>query len=363
MTTTTTVNTEATTATVPANTGAELILAPGASVETDKITAGKDDKNRIHLIEPSEVLEWMPKLQIMENVQATGTTIIDGKEVEVTHPIDNNYKLAGHIDRNDTFRACPWMKSEGYSETAHDFVLGSISENLGNRGLQHGIWRTNLTRNLGCMRTDILLKEYYKINEDAFEDDLGVQYNDKELKTAPSRYIEGDIGLYQPCVTVINSFFGASKVQFSLIRLLCLNGMHKIADSFAISFAHMQDNILSSFEQKSDKFLDKIFAGKELENMIMNMQNDQLLMSTFLEWMVATAGPKATEAVHEQFALGNNFGVEYDEEGEMVKGGDSQMSRWVAYNMMTWAASHMISNQLRQNRMYSQFQKLPSVEA
>ncbi len=360
MTTTTTNTPEA--IVTPINTGAELISATGAKVETEKITAGISDKNRIQLIEPSEVLEWMPKLQILENVTAKGITMVNDQYVEVEHPIDNNYKLAGHIDRNETFRACPWMKSEGYSETAHDFVLGSISDNLANRGLQHGIWRTNLTRNLGCMRTDILLKEYYKINEDAFEDGLGVQYNDKELKTAPSSYIPGDVGLYQPCVTVINSFFGASKVQFSLIRLLCLNGMHKIADSFAISFAHMQSNILTSFENKSDNFLDKIFAGKELENMIINMQEDQMLIATFLEWMTATAGPKATEALHEQYGMENNFGIEYNEEGEMVKGTDAQVSRWVAYNMMTWAASHMITNQLRQNRMYSQFQQLPSAK-
>lgn len=364
MTTATATNNTTVENTIVENTGAELITAPRAKVTTDSITAGVDPKNRISLIEPNEVLSWMPKLRILENCTVRGQEIMpDGQIFEHEHAVDNGYKIAGHIDRDGVFRTCPWMKSDSYSETSHDFVLGSIIDNLNGRGLKNGIWRTNLTRNLGCMRTDILLKEYYKVNEDAFEDDLGVRYNNKELKTAPSCHIPGDTGLYQPCVSVINSFFGSSKVLFSILRLYCLNGMFHIADSFTISFGHMQKNIIDSFEKKSNTFLDKIFAGKELENMIMNMQNDHLTISTFLEWMMQVAGPKATDSVFEQFNIPENFGVEYDDKGQMVKGMDSQVNRWVAYNMMTWAASHMITSQLRQNRMFAQFNKLPSVVA
>ncbi len=320
-------------------------------IDTEKLCASiNKDTNRLELIEPSEVLTWLPELKIIEEVTAKGVTLneVTGLYEDIEVPIDNGYKLAGHVTADGTFRACPWMKSENYSETAHDYVLGSISDNLDNRGLKHGIWRSNLTRNLGCMRTDILLKEYYKVNDDAFEDDLGIKYNNKELSTTLTRYIPGDAGLYQPCVTVINSLFGASKVQFSLLRLVCLNGLHKIADKLSLSFTHMQSDILKNFEEKSSYFLDNVFQGKELENMIINMQNDHIQIEMFLDWMLECAGPKATEAICDQFNIGDNFAMN----------ADTLVSRWIAYNMMTWATSHVVGSQHKQDRMFTQFQNI-----
>jgi len=313
------------------------------------------EDNKIQAAPVSEVLNWLPQLKVIENITAKGICvdrfgIIENIEV----PIDNGYKLAGHVDANGLFHTCPWMKSESYSETAHDFVLGSISENLDKRGIKHGVWRAALTRNMSCMRTDLLMEQRYKINEDAFEDDLGVLYNNSDLQKAGyarTTHNRGDIGLYQPCITLVNSFFGSSQVSFSLLRIICLNGLQRIADSLTLSFTHMQNDLLKTFTDRSDRFLDNIFAGKEIENLILNMKKDQLMIGAFLEWMVAVAGSKATDAVYDQFNVEQNWkNLETD-----------LINKWVAYNMMTWAASHIITCQLRQRRLYSQFNQIPVV--
>lgn len=312
------------------------------------------DSNKILLRPVDECLAWLPKLKVIEKVTAKGICVDSMGIIEdIEVPIDNGYKLAGHVASDGIFHACPWMKSESYSETAHDFVLGEISQSLDKRGIKHGVWRSMLTRNMACMRTDLLMEQRYKINEDAFEDNLGILYNNGDLKSdyAISTHHRGDIGLYQPCISLVNSFFGSSQVLFSLLRIICLNGMHRIADSLTLSFTHMQSDILQKFSDRSNEFLDKIFSGHEIENLIMNMQKDQMMIAMFLEWMIDVAGTKAADAVFEQFNIEQNF-------PDLANG---QINKWVAYNMMTWAASHLITCQLRQKRMYGQFNQLPLV--
>ncbi len=342
-------------ATSDADAKAKLEAIKAALYAQNNFKAPVDKESNKILIRPvSECLEWLPKLKVIENVTAKGICIdADGIIEDVEVPIDNGYKLAGHVAADGIFHACPWMKSESYNETAHDFVLGEISNSLDNRGIKHGVWRSVLTRNMSCMRTDLLMEQRYKINEEAFEDNLGVLYNNEDLKGDYSRstHNRGDIGIYQPCISVINSFFGSSQVLFSLLRIFCLNGMHRIADSLTLSFAHMENDILQKFTERSNRFLDNIFSGKEVENLIMNMQKDQMLIGMFLEWLLEVAGAKAADGVYEQFNIGNNF-------PDLI---EAQVSKWVAYNMMTWAASHMITDQLRQKRMYAQFNKLPTV--
>lgn len=347
-----------TTALVPSNT--DVTLVPN-TVENKKaiklaqtVLKAPVVDNQIQLLTVDETLAWLPKLQVIEEMTVKGVTYReDGLAEDVSVPIDNGYKLAGHVASDGIFHACPWMKSESYSETAHDFVLGKVSESLNDRGIKHGVWRSMLTRNMACMRTDLLMEQRYKINEDAFEDGLGVLYNNGELKSqyAIRQHDRANIGVYQPCVTLINSFFGSSQILFSLLRIVCLNGLHRIADSLTLTFAHMESNLLQKFSDRSNIFLDKIFAGKEIENLIMNMQKDEMMISMFLEWLLDTAGKKAADAVFEQFNIENNF----------HNLASDHINKWVAYNMMTWAASHIITCQLRQKRMYSQFNSLPTV--
>ncbi len=354
-----------TTSIVPANTNSVIVdpKVAAQALKTQQSELWKSQNilkapvvdNKIQMIPVSDAIAWLPKLRVLENITAKGIVIEpDGTIEDIEVPIDNGYKLAGHIASDGVFHACPWMKSESYSETAHDFVLGEISSSLDKRGINHGVWKSTLTRNMSCMRTDLLMEQRYKINEDAFEDNLGVLYNNGDLtKSGYSRttHSRKDIGVYQPCITLVNSFFGSSLVSFSLLRIICLNGLHRIADTLTLAFAHMQNDILSKFTERSNVFLDKIFAGHEIENLIMNMQKDQIQMCMFLECLIEVAGVKAADAVYEQFNIESNF----------TDLANDTVNKWVAYNMMTWAASHLISCQLRQKRMYGQFNQLPTV--
>jgi hypothetical protein len=299
---------------------------------------------KIKLRKPEAVIAEFPEMIIIDKPVITGV-VVDGQGVEtqVTHPIDRGYRMAGHIVKTgsgEKFHAVPWMKSEGYKEMSHVHTLSTVCENLDKRGLKHGVWKSDFNRNFGVLKTDILLKETYKIDEDCFENKLSTTYNDQTPE---------DVGVYQPMVRLTNSFFGASALEFALVRIICLNGMMRIADKLRVKFEHLRKDTIENFTASSDAFLENVFAKKTLENMIIDMSNEPIGMEAFLGWMVKMAGPRAVEKTIEQYNL---------EQTSYLDSTPVDFNSWMAYNMMTWVTSHIVSSHHKQQRMYVQFNQL-----
>lgn len=307
---------------------------------------------KIKTQKPEAILATIPRMVIIDKPIVTGMiTEPDGAEKEVTFPIDRNYRMAGHLVPNGSgtnkFHAVPWMKSEGYKEMSHTHTLETVCENLDKRNLKFGIWKSDFSRNYGVLRTDILLKKQYKVNETCFEKDLNVIYPEQDSAKE---------GIYQPMVRLTNSFFGASALEFALVRILCVNGMMRIADKLRVKFEHLRKDTIENFTSSSDQFMENIFAKKTVENMIMNMSDEPMKMEAFLGWLVQMAGPKPVLKVLDQFNLES-------EEGSYLDLAPAEFNVWMAYNMMTWAASHAVTSHHKQQRMYARFSELRQLEA
>ncbi len=317
-------------------------------------TTGTDVWGKIELKDIQEVINNIPPLTVIKDIRAIGIDELTGLEVE--HQVDRGYRLAGHIVPDaktgvDRFHAVPWMKSDGYQATSHQYTLATISENLTRRGLDHGVWKAKLSRNFGVMNTRILLSKPYQINEDPFENAMMVQkYNDHQIDTTKK-------GQYQPCIHIVNSFYGASTVEFSLIRIICLNGMSQIADKLKLGFVHLGKEAVLDFEQKSDRFLENIFSKNVVEQFMLELQEQPVMLQYFLEYLMHYAGPRAAENAMGQFGLDTHSL-------------DEKINAWVAYNIMTFVASNIITSSLRQARMFtgwgqfrnSNFAQMPHVE-
>jgi len=273
----------------------------------------------------NDVLAEIPKIQIIENVTASGT--VDG--LPVSYPItQKGYKMVGHM-QDDKFHVVPWLKSTLYRETSHDFTLGTLSRSLDGLGLQHGVWKSRFERNLGIMRTDLVLDKQYRINEDVFENTLKVRYNDQQ---------PGDEGLYQPMIILRNSFYGASSIEFALVRIICTNGMMRIADSMMVKFQHLEKALVENFQMRVERFLESLFGERVVENLIANMSAQPVILEYFLKWLIVNAGPQATEKVVDQFNLGD-------------KPFQCELNQWMAYNMVTWVATHVVKSVRERNLM------------
>jgi len=305
----------------------------------------------------AEVLAAMPKLQVIEDMTVSGSVRQpDGSIIQVAHLLDNGYKMAGHMAPDEKtgevkFHSVPWMKSEGYGTLAHDYILEQICNNLVARGLGFGVWKTKFSRNYGVLSTDILLDKSYKVNETAFESALAVNYNNGLMNAG---------GYYQPMVRVKSSFFGAASLEFALVRIICTNGMMRIADKLSLKFVHLKKDILADFSRRSDLFLEHVFAQNIIETMMLEMKQEPLHLENFIGWMVKTAGPQTVNNVLTQFNLESGD----EETGHYLDRAEGKtLDMWEGYNMMTWAASHDVTSDHKQDRMYARFPQFRAEQA
>ena len=292
---------------------------------------------KIELKSVENVIKSIPQLRIIDNPTIKGR---DQHGNQVSRDIEN-YRIAGHEVFNDdgsiSFEPIRSMKSKRYNELAHQRSLSAVSDSLLNQGLQHGVWVNRFMKNYGVMRSDILLEKQYRINENVFENDLGVSYNDGEIGN-------GDAGLYQPLVRLTNSFYSSSKLQFGLVRILCANGMMNIAGMKSVSFHHLDMRAIRNFEEEAQRFLDSIFEERYVENMIANFEGSEVTVETFLNWLTEKAGQRATAKAVDQFNLDSLS--------------TTSINGWVATNIITWLTTHVVRNVTKERRIYADMYEL-----
>ncbi len=273
---------------------------------------------------PDIIKKSIPELIVVDDIVITGHDIMSDTDVEYNV---SDYKVCGHM-HDGQFHVVPSMKSRRYHEMSHQYTFDNVTGALNDRGIQHSVWKQRFDRSFGVMQTDFVLNRPYKINEKTFEKQYKISYADNV-----------GAGEYIPMVRLTNSFFKASKLEFALIRVLCANGMIKIADKLSISFPHVDKYVMENFQHQTNTFLGSIFDSHFVENMIENMSAHPVLIPHFLQWVANTAGVRSVDKVNTQFKLDSM--------------GAKKFNFWMAYNIVTWLASHHVRSQTRQSKMFA----------
>jgi len=83
--------------------------------------------------------------------------------------------------------------------------------------------------------------------------------------------------------------------------------------------------------------INSLFEKNVIENMMINLSAQPIEYEAIITWMINYLGKQATAATVGQFNLES-------------KGLDEFTNKWVAYNMLTWAASNVVQSVNRRNR-------------
>ncbi len=271
-----------------------------------------------------DFMALIPSLHVVDN--------LNGKnQAGLAMRLDERHKVAVHEFPDGKFQTVPTLRSENYKELAHDYVYDTLHNVLDQAGLGHKVLSHRMVKSSGELHADIVLDKAYKMDEDNFEKDMGVSYTDGDKK---------NVGLYRPIIRVRSSFIQSSEVIMGLLRVVCSNGMIGVELGESISvplrFSHVGD-VVSQFDKGVDQLITGLFEKNIIENMMMRLQADQLSFATIVEWMLANIGKQATLASVDQFHLED-------------KVADDMVSKWVAYNMASWAMSNVIESVNRRNK-------------
>ena len=245
--------------------------------------------------------------------------------------LDAKHKVAVHEFGDGTFQTVPALRSDNYKELAHDYVYDTLHNILDQAGLGHKVLSSRMVKSSGELHADIVLDKAYKMDEKGFEADMGVEYTDDD---------GNNYGLYRPLIRVRSSFIQSSEVQMGLLRTVCSNGMIGVElggqISMPLRFSHVGD-VVSQFDQGVDQLITGLFEKNIIENMMLRLEADQITCQVIVDWMLQYLGKQATVASVEQFHL---------EE----KAAEDMITKWVAYNMATWAISNVIESVQRRGR-------------
>ncbi len=293
----------------------------------DQKQADKADKKLERRVE--KALDWdefaaaIPTLHVVDNLNGVN-------QAGLAMDLDAKHKVAVHEFADGHFQTVPALRSENYQELAHDHVYDTLHKILDGAGLGHKVLSHRMVKSSGELHADIVLDKAYKMDEKGFEDDMGVKYTDGD---------GNNFGLYRPLVRVRSSFIQSSEVQMGLLRTVCSNGMIGVElgqISMPLRFSHVGD-VVSQFDQGVDKLITGLFEKNIIENMMLRLEADHVTCQVIVDWMLQYLGKQATVASVEQFHL---------EE----KAAEDLVTKWVAYNMATWAMSNVIESVQRRNR-------------
>lgn len=265
----------------------------------------------------------IPTLHIIDNLHGKNQ---DGLAMN----LDTKHKVAVHEFADGHQVTVPVLRSENYKELAHDYVYDTMHKILDGAGLDHKVLSNRMIRSSGELHADICLNKAYKMDEKGFESDMGVKYTDAD---------DNNFGLYRPLIRVRSSFIRSSEVQMGILRTVCSNGLIGIElgqISVPLRFTHI-GNVVSEFEQGVDQLITGLFEKNIIERLMLRLDADYLTCQTVIEWMIQYLGQQATVASVEQFHL---------EE----KQADALITKWVVYNMASWAMSNIIESVQRRNR-------------
>jgi len=309
------------------------------TITTDKKKADKTEKNLAKRVEKAldwdEFMSGIPTLHVVDNLHGKNQ---DGLVMK----LDQKHKVAVHEFADGNRMTVPALRSENYKELAHDHVYNTLHEVLDGAGLGHKVLSHRMVKSSGELHADIVLDKAYKMDEDGFEKDMKVHYTDED---------GNNFGLYRPIIRVRSSFIQSSQVMMGLLRVVCSNGMVGVQLGSSISiplrFSHVGD-VVRQFDQGVDNLITGLFEKNIVENMMMQLSSEQVTYEQVLTWMLQYLGKQATVASVEQFNMTERTAEEF-------------VTKWVAYNMASWAMSNVIESVQRRDKANRALNQLMSI--
>jgi len=268
-------------------------------------------------------IKGIPSLHIVSDLHGKNQ---DGLAID----LDKKHKVAVHEFPNGVYQTVPTLRSENYKELAHAHVMDKIHEVLDGAALGHKVLRHRYTRSSGELHTDIVLDKTYKMDEVAFEKEFGAKYTDSDSQL---------IGKYRPVIQIKNSFIQSSTILMGFLRAVCSNGMIVVSHptlTKPIRFQHI-GKVIDKFDKGVEQLISGLFDDHVIENMMTNLEAQPIEYQAMIEWMVQYLGKQATGVTVDQFNIAG-------------KDLDDFTNKWVAYNMITWAASNVVESVNRRNK-------------
>lgn len=292
------------------------------------VEATKGEKNLNNRVEKARSWDQfrasIPSLRVVDHLY--------GKDqAGLAIQLDTKHKVAVHQFPDGIMRTVPVLRSDSYHELAHDHVYDTIHKVLEGAALGHKVLTSYFTHSSGELHTDIVLDKAYKMDEEAWEKKSDVHYTDND---------GNNIGLYRPIIRVRSSFIQSSSITMGLLRVVCSNGMVGVELDSKISeplrFTHVAE-VVNRFETGVGSLITSLFEKNLIENMMLRLNADFITCQVMIEWMLQNLGKQATVASVDQFHLTDK------KSGEPV-------SKWVAYNMVTWAMSNLVNSVSKRDR-------------
>jgi|GEM_PF-3827096 len=161
----------------------------------------------------------------------------------------------------------------------------------------------------------------------------------------PTTYYKSDNGnaneTFRPRITMINDFNSTCIIEFGLFRSICKNGMAfgRVLKN-RVRFTHLDRKIENTFQVTTKDFLDNIFDKHLIETIFNNLNSKEVEKDAFMETLEGSIGVRARKAVDNTFDMEN---------------ARSTITLWVAYNILTWALTHKIKNELKAHHLAARF--------
>jgi hypothetical protein len=280
-----------------------------------------------------QTLDSLPELTVLSQLQGQD-------QLGKTHRLPSGHKLAAyHYPEDDRLEVVPQLRSENYYELDHRYILKTLSDSLDKQGLDHAVWQPRLYKQSGIMNCNLVLDTDYTVEEQAFETEAGLWYGGQRLR-------KDLIGKYQPMISITNSFFQASSIEFGIVRVICGNGMIDTLFSQVIKFRHLEA-ICAMFQERCDGLIMNILKYHSIERFIESLNAIKIAGTLFFEMMTKAAGKRVAEAADNKFRLKCK----------------EAMSVWLAYNIATYCATHWVQGENAKTRLTTMMQDYENTPA
>lgn len=255
-----------------------------------------------------------------------------------TYQLPTGHKLAAYRYPDDHLEVVPQLRSENYYELDHRYILATLSKSLTGEGLEHAVWQPRLYKQSGIMNCNLVLNVEYKVDERPFEVEQKLWYGGQRLR-------KDLLGKYHPMISITNSFFASSRIEFGIVRIICGNGMVDTMFSQVLRFVHLE-SVCATFKTRCEELIQNVLKYQSIERFIEALEAQKILATVFLAMMLAAAGKRVTEAADKKFSI--------------TKSGE--LSVWVAYNIATYCASHLVQGQNAKTKLTNMMQAYSAEE-
>lgn len=272
-----------------------------------------------------QTLGNLPELTVLSGLQGQD-------QLGKTYQLSAGHKLAAYHYPDDHLEVVPQLRSENYHELDHRYILETLSKSLTEEHLDHVVWQPRLYKQSGIMNCNLVLDVEYKVDEQPFEVEQKLWYSGQRLRREV-------LGKYHPMISITNSFFASSCIEFGIVRIICGNGMVDTMFSQVLRFIHLE-SACATFKGRCEELIQNILKYQSIERFIEALDAQKILATVFLAMMLKAAGKRITESADKKFSI--------------TKSGE--LSVWVAYNIATYCAAHWVRGQGAKTRLTSMMQ-------